>query len=189
MSQYISPYRRGADQGFYFGLYLTALFFAMIGAEHFAALSLATIVLALGVPFIIYRMLRKTYREEHGRSQFSALWMQGIMIFLCGSMISGVAAFLYMRYIDPGFILRNAEKAIEVYRALNDAKASDVADMLQMIIDNKALPSAIQIVFQSIWGAVLSGSLLSMIVSLIVRSTHVPPAPPELKSETDSLER
>lgn len=171
MSKYKSPYRRGADEGFLFGLYLIVLFLAMTGAERHGLLGLVTMVLAIGVPFIIYALLRRTYRQEGGTTTLSSLWMQGIMIFLCGSMLSGVVAYIYMRYIDPSFLLRNARSAIEVYESLDNPSAREIARGMETLIEHGALPTPIQIVFQSIWSAVLSGSLLSLVTGLIVRST------------------
>lgn len=170
MNQNASPYRRGADNGFLFGIYLIALFFAMIGAEYHGILGLLTMTMALAVPFMIYRFLRRSYTADHGTTPFSSLWMQGIMTFLCGSLISGVAAFVFMRWLDPAFMTRNAERAIEIYRTMDNPSATTIADGLEVLLRNGALPTPIQIVFQSIWGAVLSGSLLSLIVSAIVRS-------------------
>lgn len=173
MNHSTSPYGRGADNGFLFGIYLTALFFVMIGAENHGILGLITMIMALAVPFIIYRFLRRSFVADNGTTLFSSLWLQGIMTFLCGSLISGVAAFVFMRWMDPAFLTRNAERAIEVYRSMDNPSATSIADGLEVLLRNGALPTPIQVVFQSIWGAVLSGSVLSMIVTAIVRSQKV----------------
>ncbi|MCM1110204.1 MAG: DUF4199 domain-containing protein [Clostridium sp.] len=170
MTEYRSPYRRGADRGLPFGVYLTVLFFVMVGSQRWGFLSLVMMVMIVAVPFIIYRFLRSTYVEERGLSSLSSLWMQGIMTFGCGAIISALAAYIYMRFLDPSFILRNARSAIEIYNGMDNENSRAVARGLEVLIENNALPTPIQVAVQSIWGAVLSGSLLSLLMGLLVRA-------------------
>ena len=52
-----SPYRRGADDGFFFGAYLTVMFFASIFSEWMPLLQLLSGAMAVCVPLTIYRFM------------------------------------------------------------------------------------------------------------------------------------
>ncbi len=164
-----SPYRRGADDGFYFGIYLSILFFASVFSLEIGILGLLTMIMTLGVPFVIYYFLRRTYVDERGKSPLSSLWMQGIMIFICGSLISGMSAMIYLKWINPDFIIGQVNMAIELYGNSGWPQGEEIANTLQRMIDNHLLPSAISLVIAFIWMAMFSGSILSLIMSLIVR--------------------
>lgn len=103
-----SPYRRGADDGFLFGIYLTVMFFASIFAGSFAPLSLLALVMMVSVPVVIYRFMRSYHRSLGPSGTFAMLWMQGVMIFFCGMLIAGTALVVYMKWIHPGFVVEQA---------------------------------------------------------------------------------
>ncbi|MCC8070631.1 MAG: DUF4199 domain-containing protein [Bacteroidales bacterium] len=169
-----SPYRRGADDGFYFGLYLSALFLASVCAVKTPFFAFVTMLMMLGVPFIIYYFLRRTYVVERGTSLLSALWMQGIMIFICGSLISGVVAIVYLKWVDPDFVINLVKEARDIYRESDWPQAEETANILQRMIDNHLVPSAISLVIEMIWFSVFTGSLLSVLMGLLARARKLP---------------
>lgn len=173
-----SPYKRGADNGFYFGIYLTGMFIAFLLSFKLSFFALVTLVMFVGVPFLIYRWLRRSYVADKGYTPMSSLWMQGIVIFACGSMISGVVAVIYLKWIDPEFIVKRLEETIALYQNSQWPQGREMADIMQRMIDYHIVPSAIQIVIETIWFAIFSGSLLSLLMSLLARARKV-----ERKSE------
>ena len=110
-----SIYTRGAEDGAWMGL----LFIAAVALQTLAQGSLlATLiadVLLVAVPAVLWVMLRRSYRYDRLLTTFSGLWMHGIMVFLCGSLILGLVAFMYMRFINPGFIYAQARLAVDLY--------------------------------------------------------------------------
>ena len=58
-----SPYRRGADDGFFFGAYLTVMFFASIFSEWMPLLQLLSGAMAVCVPLTIYRFMLRYHRS------------------------------------------------------------------------------------------------------------------------------
>ena len=168
-----SVYKRGADDGLYFGIYLIIMFFASAYSMSIPFAGLLSMLLILGVPFLIYRFLLRSYVYDYGTTQFSALWVQGITTFFCGSLISGIVAFIYMKWINPDFIVNQIQALIDIYQATNWAEGKEIANILNKSIENNLLPTPINIVFESIWLAVFTGSILSMIVSLIVQARKV----------------
>ncbi|MCH5319421.1 MAG: DUF4199 domain-containing protein [Paramuribaculum sp.] len=168
-----SPYRRGADNGFYFGIYLTGMFFAFVLSVKISLFSLITMAMFVAVPFLIYRWLRIAFVEDGGKSAISSLWMQGIMIFACGSAIAGVVATVYLKWINPDFIIDRLHETIDLYESLEWPQGKEMADVLQRMIDYRIVPSAIQIVVEMIWLSIFSGSLLSLLMSLLARAKSV----------------
>lgn len=172
MKEYKSPYRHGADDGAWFGLYLAALFYSSALSYRFPLLGTLTIVLVVSVPLVVYLTLRRTYIQESRTTSLSSLWMQGIIMFLCGSAIAGAASVVYMKWVNPTYINDVVTMTIDLYRASPDQTLVEIADGLQRIMDAGALPTPISMVFTSIWTSVLTGSILSLILGLIIRGVY-----------------
>lgn len=170
---YRSPYRRGAHDGLTFAIYLTVMFFASIYATGVAMLSLLVILMMIGVPFVIYYYLRRAYVEDYGMTQMSALWMHGIMIFLCASLLSGAVEVIWLRWVQPTFIVDQLHSVIELYEGSGWDRGEEMAEVLRRMIDNQLVPSAISIVMEMIWLSVFTGSLLSALLALLVRARPV----------------
>lgn len=170
---YKSVYKRGADDGFYFGIYLSVMFFATAFSITVPFAGLLSFCMMIGVPFLIYRFLRRSYVGDYGTTTFSALWLQGIMTFLCGSLISGVVAYVFMRWVQPDYLLSTVQEVIKIYNDMDWPQGKEMADVLTKIVEQNMLPTPIQIVVEFIWFAVFSGSMLSIIVSLIVQMKKV----------------
>ncbi len=110
-----SPYRRGADDGFVFGAYLTASFLTMVWSSAVPLLGLVSMLLLAGVPVFIYMKLRRSFVADCGHTLLSSLWMQGIATFACGSLIAGAVATAYLKWIEPDFIIGRLREAIDFY--------------------------------------------------------------------------
>lgn len=167
-----SPYRRGADFGVYFGLYLTALFFASAFSISAPLLSFLSLVLIAGVPFVIYFMLRTSYRKDYCKTLFSSLWMEGIAIFFFGGLIASFVSVVYMRWINPDFINTQVDTLIDLYRSIDWDRGHEMADIFQRAREQHLLPSAIQITVDMLWLIVFSGSILSMLMALLVQAAN-----------------
>ena len=166
-------YARGADDGLWLGLCLTLAFVLMALSLDFALLNLGAIVLLLGVPFLTYYFLRRTHVAAYGLTTFSALWMQGITMFACASVILGLGSFVYLRWIDSGFMMRALDMGIEYYSELSSETAVVMADELRMIADSGAVPAPSTIVMVWMWMTMFSGSVLSMVVAGLVKAGKV----------------
>ncbi len=168
-----SPYRRGADDGFVFGAYLTASFLTMVWSSAVPLLGLVSMLLLAGVPVFIYMRLRRSFVADSGHTLLSSLWMQGIATFACGSLIAGAVATAYLKWIEPDFIIGRLREAIDFYSGSGWERGQEVADTLQRMIDMHLVPSAVAIVVELIWLAIFSGSLVSLLMALLARSRPV----------------
>ncbi len=160
-----SVYRRGAEDGLKLGIYFSVLIVSMLLTVKIAALSLVSLVLIAGVPFLCYRYIRRDVRCRPGGGRFSEAWMHGIAMFFFGALIMGVVMYLYLHFFDPSYIVTNVRQTIAVLRELGGDENIEMAKDLQQLIDLKLLPGTTQLVFSSIWLVVFTGSLLSMLLS------------------------
>ncbi|MCX4288140.1 MAG: DUF4199 domain-containing protein [Duncaniella sp.] len=167
-----SPYRRGADDGFKFGLYLTTMFFTSIFSEKIALLSLVSLVMIAAVPVIVWQMQRRYCRDCRGAATFPMLWMQGVMIFTCGMAIAGVALAIYMRWINPDFILNQWELMAATGAHSDSRFMQETGRVAQGMIDNGLLPTPMAVVVQLILLAITTGSILSLTMGAILIAMH-----------------
>lgn len=166
--QLLSPYKIGADDGFYFGLYLAVMFLAMFYSITIPIFSVIVVLMIVVTPIIVYFALRRTFLLDGKRTPMGSLWMQGIVMFFCGSLISGLVAFFMMRIVDPGWLHRVLEISVETIESLPGNAYDETYELLRNMLDHNILPTPIQMVFESVWSAVLIGSLVSLICSLLV---------------------
>lgn len=96
--------------------------------------------------------------------------MQGIMTFICGSLIAGLVAVVYLKWINPDFIADRLQEAIDFYSGSGWQQGEEMADLLQNMVKAHVVPTPIQIVIEMIWLGVFSGSLLSLLMAVLVRA-------------------
>lgn len=166
-------YARGADDGLWLGICLMSSFVLMALSLKFPLLNLGALALMLSVPFLTYFFLRRTHMAAYGLVSFSGLWMQGITMFACGSLLLGLASFVYLRWLDPGFMVRALQMGIDYYSELPSESGQVLADELRMIADSGAMPAPSMIVMVWMWMTMFSGSVLSLIVAGLVKAQKV----------------
>lgn len=169
-----SVYRRGADDGLVFGAYLIVLVLLMCGTPYVGILAVPALAMAAVVPFIIYRFLRRSYVRDFGLSGFSELWLQGIITFVCGTMLMAVAAYIFMRFVKPDFVVEQVNAAIGLYRSAGTPESLQTARALELLVERRMVPGPIYIVIEMMLMGIFTGSILSMIVTWIVRLRKVP---------------
>ena len=162
-------YARGADDGFLLGVYFVAMLLLSALGFKVPAVNLLASAMAVGVPVLCYIFMRRSQRAAHGLLTFSALWMHGIVTFACGSLIFGAAGLVYLKWIDPQFLLHAIDSALEFYRNAEGAGAQAAAEELEMIKQNSGLISPLNVAFGWMWLGMFSGSLLSMLVAGLVK--------------------
>lgn len=176
----VSVYRRGADDGFWFGIYLSLLFVSMAGSLDSALLGIAALAMVVAVPVVVYFFLKRSYRRDDFRSTFSMLWLHGICIFFFGSLLMALTVYLYLRVVNPSYIPDLVKTAYEFYKEIDSPTASEMAELLQGIQRNNLYPTAGGVAVEMIWSAVFTGSLLSMIISAIIKAGGRRSRPPRM---------
>ncbi len=167
-----SPYRRGAEDGLVFGIYLTVLFYSVMLSQYVALLSLPALAMMAGVPVVIFLMMRR-YASALGRAvSVSALWMQGLVIFACGCAIGGAMLLIYLRWIEPDFFADQLRLLADMEIAPGNEWMIQSKDLARQILDSGAVPRAIDVVIQLILLGIVSGSLLSLVIGAIVSAVQ-----------------
>lgn len=165
-----SVFKRGADDGLWVGLYMSVLVIAMMYSLKSVLAGLVGLAMFVSVPVALYMLLRRSYRADFGMTRFSELWMQGICTFFFGGLIMALTLYVFLNFIEPGYVYRMVGVAIDTYRQVGTADAVEIADTLQKLVDGNMLPSPIMIAVDMIWTVTFTGSLLSLLLSLIVRA-------------------
>ena len=87
--------------------------------------------LTIYVPFLGYRYV-KMYRDRicQGRIRFLHAWGFTIFMFVCASMLTAIAHYIYFAYIDQGYIIGTFE---EMLQSLNETPAPGMDSYLATI--------------------------------------------------------
>lgn len=165
-----NPYKRGADDGVILGLILIILFLAMTFSLKYPLANLLGLLLFfVGVPMTTFFLLRRSYIRDNGLTLFSSLWMQGIVMFFCATLILALFTYVYLRFLNPSFMVDMLNTAAAHYEKLGTARGHQTADIMHAMIHQNLVPSAISMAIETIWVGVFTGSLLSALVAGIVR--------------------
>ena len=169
----ISPYKRGADQGFMFGLYLCAMFLSWVFAATYPALAFATFILAACVPLYTFRALRSTVVAEYGTTPVVSLWVQGITMMACGALICAALILVWFKWIDPQFVASQLQSLVDVYNETNDPSLADTARIASLLLEKNAIPPPSTWMLAFWLFTVFTGSLLSCLMAVLARAMRI----------------
>ncbi len=150
------------------GVWMSATFIVAASTLWVNALSLLTLVMMSAVPVILYYMLRRTYIKDLGCTLYSELWMQGIMVFIGGSIIMASVSYIYMKWLVPDYIHRLLIQCVDALMATGQ---TDTAATVQHVIDQGGILTPADISIEFVWVGIFTGSMLSMVVAWLVRLT------------------
>ena len=164
-------WRRGANDGMFLGLWMSAIFICGAYSQNISLLAWLTLLMMAAVPAIVYRWLKRDWQRWPRMRFFSAAWMQGICMFFFGSLILAAVMVVLLKFIRPDFILESVRGAIEIYRSYGDPQSAEMANTLQQMIDRHILPTPVRFGITMIWTVTFTGSILSMILTGIIKLT------------------
>lgn len=164
-----SIFQRAGEWGIPFGLYMACTGVASIFADWFIPLSMLFIVLLLGTPLVVYYFQRRKFIEDDGFTEYAALWMLGILLFILGAVVAGLIIFLVLQYGRPDYMYEQAQTVIETYSKMPQFRDSEMLRVIERAVDEKLLPTPIEAVFNAFWFISFGGSLLSAITALIAQ--------------------
>lgn len=128
------------------------------------------LALFVGVPYAVWRMLRRGWVTGRVPATFSAVWLHGICIFLFGSLIMALIMYATLKYLSPNWIEIQTE-ALAAQMA-SEPQMSAQAGMLMEAAQSGRLPSAIYMSVTTIWLVAFTGSMWSMIFAFVLTRTH-----------------
>ena len=162
-------YQRAGEWGVPFGLYLACAAMASIFADWFMPLQLLFLVLLLGIPAVTYYFQRRKFIEDDGFTEYSGLWMLGIMLFIFGTVLCSFIVFMVLQFGRPNFIYEQTQAAVDLYNAMPQMQDKAILDVLQRAIDERALPTPIEMVMSVFWFVTFGGSLVSALTALFAQ--------------------
>lgn len=165
---YISPYRRGGDDGLKFGMYLTAMFACSIFSSAAPLLGLVGMALVLAVPVVAWRRLSRYDRDCGGAASMPMMWMQGVVMFAGGMLVAGAFLAAYMTWANPDFIAQQWQAIADMQGQTANADVDNVAQIARRMIEAGMLPTPMAIVIELFLMGVTSGSLLSLACAAII---------------------
>lgn len=172
-----SVYRRGAEDGLVIGPLMALIVILMGACGQVPVLAIPVMIGICAVPCVAYLMLSRGYREDEYRSSFSALWLQGICTFFFGGLLMALAIYVALRWVWPTYIADQMRFLSQVLSQQSGPEAQQLADMVAQLVSTGNLPTPIDVALEQIYFVVFSGSLLSMLLSMIIRSRR-PVTPP-----------
>lgn len=164
-----SIYQRAAEWGLPFGLYLACAAVASIYADWFTPLSMVFLLLLVCTPVVVYYFQRRKFIEDDGFTEYAALWMLGILLFILGALVAGVIVFIVLQYCRPGYIYEQAQMVVDAYSKMPQMRDSELLTIVKRAIDEKMLPTPIETVFNAFWFITFAGSLLSALTALVAQ--------------------
>lgn len=166
----LSPYKRGADQGFMFGLYLSVMFLSWVFAATYPWLVFITFLMAVGVPVYTFRALRSTVVAEHGTTPMMSLWVQGITMMACGALICAAVILVWFKWIDPNFIASQLQSLVDIYNDTEDPSLANTARIASLLLEKNAIPPPSTWMLAFWLFTVFTGSLLSCLMAILARA-------------------
>ena len=174
-TRYISILDATMKLGLGLGLYqIVKMVMFLLGMKATAA-GMLFIVMALGVPFFAARLIRRFRdRECMGFLPFSVSWIITILTFLFATVLSSLAVYLYLRFIDNGAFSDAMVSGIDSYRqGLETADAGNAAGMAGQFDALKELFSTMtptEMTKQFVGMSLFWGNLLSVVIALFTTS-------------------
>lgn len=156
---------RAAENGITLGICILVLMLTCGLSTDFAPASLLTWAGSLAMPWIMYRLMRRSQLDNCGRLSFAELWAEGIASFFLGSLVPALVAYALLRYAFPDFITEQINIAIGVFHDLNTPKAEMWADIFEKMRDAGTLPTAADVAANIISFNIVAGTVISLVVA------------------------
>ena len=161
-----------ADYGLVLGALYCVTFFGGLYAMRLPWLSVLCLLAAVGVPATVWIMLRRTWNKSLRTMQFSALWTQGIVASACGGVLLALATYIYLKWVSPDMMLGALEHQADLWDAAATEQSKANARALRLMIENGAIPHPSEVAFQLACLVIFTGSILTMVLSLIIRAIY-----------------
>lgn len=159
---------RAAENGMYLSIYISVLVLATGLATSFAPATFVVWAGSIGMPFFLYKLLKRSNEKSGGALGFPELWAEGIASFFLGTLLPALLAFVLLRFVAPSFLSDTICSSIETLSSYGSPEADELADMLGTIIESGKLPTASDVAAEIISFNIIIGTFLSAITALLV---------------------
>lgn len=167
-----SIFRRAAEGGVTLGALFVCIFLLETAASPLTGL--LSLGLMIYVPVYVYRKLKSTYFAAHGLMTFSGLWLEGILLFVCGSIILAFGTLIFMKWLVPGYLPAMTEQVVLFLR--HNPQITDSTVSPEQLASYFSSIRQIDISMTLLWAAAFTGSIASLAIAAFVKSRRVPPS-------------
>ncbi len=164
-----SPVYFAARYGIHIGGMLSLLAIASLLSQTSIVASIFEYIMMFVILYSILMQLRAVYTLSQGTLRVGDMWLQGFLTFFFGSLISSLVAYLVLTIFMPNFIYESVMRLLQVYEQIKQPEIQQMADILRKAVDAGALPTNIQICVTMFFFTTFTGSLCSLMMSLMVR--------------------
>ncbi len=141
-----------AELGVPFGIFLSLLMVSLVFFDKVPFLSTLALLLMLAAPVVLCIFQRKRFVALDGFALYSDLWILAIFTTIGGSLIMVLATYLTITYLRPEFLYEQMRFFLDNASSID----SETADVLEKMISQRIMPSAIEFSMMMFW---LSASL------------------------------
>lgn len=156
--------------GLILGIYFILKFALTVLSSKIIILSIFSWILLVGIPFVIYSMLRY-YRDRlnGGYIEFARAWNLGMLLIFFASLPEALSQFIYFEYINPTYIHDQVTQLSTALETLQNVQESPALGELINQYKETAIPAPIQMAFQGIFNNLFFGGLISLVVAAVVK--------------------
>ena len=164
-----SIYKYASEAGVPFGLYLTLMSACLLLSLKIPSLPILIVPLAIGLPFILWILLRRICKEEPSYMKFASVWLAGIYTVIFGCLICFFLSALYIVFIEPSFVIKYILAAIEAVESTPMAAEYETTTyLMREAIEAHILPSGLEFLTSMAWFTCFTGSILSLFIALLM---------------------
>ncbi len=146
---------------------VTALFLCAAYSGMHPLLSILALILLLSVPWLLYRRLSATAAAV-AKVRTVPLWTEGIYSFLFGGLIMALLVYMWLRFVDPGYVHNQLELAAQLMREYPQSASHELRHAVEAVLEQGSLPGAIQMAMSLFWTVTFTGAVLSLPVAFII---------------------
>ena len=161
---------RAAENGLWLSIYISVLALSMGISASFAPAAIVLWGGSIGLPFFVYRLLRRSSQATGGALSFPELWAEGIASFFLGTLIPALLVYVLLRFVAPGFIAGIFADAIILFQQQGTPEAEAWAESLSNLVSQHNIPSAADVSAQLISFNIIAGTAISLLVSIVVKA-------------------
>lgn len=160
----IPLFHASARQGIILGLVFTAMSFCLLGFLWIPGLSLVLMLLAVAVCVYLPVGLAYVASVNLAYSAFPAMWMSGIVQFICGVLICSLVTTVFL-IVQPDFLGEYEHELVRRFMAVEKGSAHDLSKLV--------IPSVTDFVSSMFWVTAFFGSILSLLFGVILPRTSL----------------
>lgn len=115
-----------------------------------------------------YLAIRTRKRELNNIMPFFQAWMFLLIMYICASLLSAVAQFIYFRFLDDGYIMQMMQQAATIMANNPEIFDTMAKDFNAAIQEYQNLDTR-HIVFSMLSSNIMNGTILAPIIALFVK--------------------